>query len=329
MPADQEIGAAETSRMTHSVLDLLRARATTSPPYSDGARVALVIEGGGMRGVVSAGMAEALARHVPPTAFDDIYGSSAGALNGAFYIAGQANVAPRIYETYLTSPSFLSLRHLLKRRPIMSLEYLVDTVLEHLEPLDWQAVLASPVRLHPIAASVDRFRAVDLSGAKTKEDLKQRLVAAARMPLVAGPPVEVDGERFLDSSLYESVPVRRAAEDGATHVLALRTRPRDSLRSPPSAVERLLISRKLNKLDPRLGEAYNSRAAQYRFELDSLAYYEDGKGSGCLALAIYPPPDEGQLSQFARSPEKVSEAAAAGERAAAAVLGSVLPQLSA
>lgn len=320
MAANRKTGSSLSSPPVSSVLDVLRERASGSRPFADGARIALVIEGGGMRGVVSAGMTEALARYVPAMAFDDIYGASAGALNGAFYMAGQAPLAPRIYENYLTTPEFLSVRRLLRGDPIMSLEYLVDIVLEQLEPLNWEAVLASPVRLHPIAASVDRLEAVDLAGATSKAELKQRLVAAARMPLVAGPPVDVDGERFFDSSLYESVPAFRAAQDGATHVLALRTRPKDSFRNPPSAIERLLISRKLSKLDPRLGEAYNARADKYRTELEALAELESGDGTGCTALAIYPASGEGQLSQFARAPDKVREAAAAGEKAAKAVL---------
>jgi predicted patatin/cPLA2 family phospholipase len=325
MATNKGIDAAPPSpSASSSVLDILRERAAASRPFDDGARVALVIEGGGMRGVVSAGMTEALARYVPPTVFDDIYGASAGALNGAFFIAGQAALAPRIYQTYLTTPEFLSVRHLLRREPIMSLEYLVDTVLEQLEPLDWDAVLSSPVRLHPIAASIDRFEAVDLAGASSKDELKQRLVAAARMPLVAGPPVVVGDEHFLDASLYESVPGLRAARDGATHLLVFRTRPKDDLRSPPSFIERLLISRKLGKIDSRLRDAYNERATHYRIELEALAQLEKGEEGGCSAVAIYPAPGDGKLSQFARSPEKVAAAGAAGERAAEAVLESAL-----
>lgn len=275
-----------------------------------------------MRGVVSAGMLKVLAEYVPPTAFDDVYGSSAGALNGAFFIAGQAEAVPSIYSEQLTRPEFFSLRHLVHGRPMMSLQYLVDVVLETITPLDWERVLTSPVRLHPIAASVDRFEAVDLQGARTREELKARLVAAATMPLIAGPPLKVGDERFWDTSLYESIAARRAAAEGATHLLVLRTRDREGVRNPPGFVERALFSRRLGKLDRRLRDAYNDRARQYDIERQDLARLEAGE-DGCSAVSIYPDPASKQLSQFARAPEEVRRAAKVGEDAARALLAPV------
>ena len=64
----------------HAVGELLRRRAGGA--RDDGARLALAIEGGGMRGAVSAGMAIAIDELGLTEAFDAVYGASAGALNG-------------------------------------------------------------------------------------------------------------------------------------------------------------------------------------------------------------------------------------------------------
>src|SRR5262245_41066333 len=66
--------------MSDDVLDLLRRRARSRPPYNDGASLALCIEGGAMRGVVSAGMVVGLEQLKMLNCFDAIYGSSAGAI---------------------------------------------------------------------------------------------------------------------------------------------------------------------------------------------------------------------------------------------------------
>jgi predicted acylesterase/phospholipase RssA len=80
------------------VIDLLKARAArgTRAPHGDGARIALAIEGGAMRGVVSAGMVAALEQLGLTHAFDAVYGSSAGAINGAYFLTGQANLGATI-----------------------------------------------------------------------------------------------------------------------------------------------------------------------------------------------------------------------------------------
>jgi predicted acylesterase/phospholipase RssA len=68
--------------MTHPVAAALRER-------PEGARLALVIEGGGMRGAVSGGMALGLHELGLAAAFDAAYGSSAGALSAMWLDSGR------------------------------------------------------------------------------------------------------------------------------------------------------------------------------------------------------------------------------------------------
>jgi predicted acylesterase/phospholipase RssA len=81
------------------IVELLRARAARASraPHSDGAKIALCVEGGAMRGVVSAGMVSALEELGLGEAFDAVYGSSAGAINTAYFLAGQAAFGTAIY----------------------------------------------------------------------------------------------------------------------------------------------------------------------------------------------------------------------------------------
>ena len=92
----------------HPVADILRVRAAgrSQPGARDDAhRVALVLEGGGMRGVVSAGMTAALERLGLTRCFDLVVGASAGAINGAALLAGVAQRGAAAYSGALASRS--------------------------------------------------------------------------------------------------------------------------------------------------------------------------------------------------------------------------------
>ena len=102
--------------LVHPVVSVLldRRRDETSTPghRGDPHRVGLVIEGGGMRGVISAGaLREMLHLGLTPRCFDAVYGSSAGAMNATYYIAGQPEGVDAYVED-LCDGNFLSLRRL-------------------------------------------------------------------------------------------------------------------------------------------------------------------------------------------------------------------------
>lgn len=126
----------------------------------DGRRVAIAIEGGGMRGCVSAGMISAIWYLDMVKAIDVVYGSSAGALIGAYFVSGQFPYSgPEIYYDLLTSAGtnfidklsilrstgfglldlrWSSLKNLVRSRigrPVLNLDYLLDNTLCKQKPL--------------------------------------------------------------------------------------------------------------------------------------------------------------------------------------------------
>src|SRR3954464_4473773 len=107
---------------SHPVARILRERADAgSVPGArqDAHRVALVLEGGGMRGVVSAGMVAALERLGVSAAFDLVVGSSAGALNGAPLLPGMGRRAVDAYCGPLASRSFVTPFRVLRGKPVI------------------------------------------------------------------------------------------------------------------------------------------------------------------------------------------------------------------
>ena len=143
----------------HPVVKLIRRRRDEgSKPgaRADGRRVALVIEGGGMRGVVSAGMTAAIEQLGLRDAFDEVHGASAGAFNGAFLLAGQAAYLTALYPHGFGDPSFVNFRDtLLRRRPIFDMDYVIGEVWRHQRPLRTDEILASGIELHCTATDVE------------------------------------------------------------------------------------------------------------------------------------------------------------------------------
>ena len=116
---------------------------------------------------------------------------------------------------------------------------LIEDLYQTTFPMDFAAVLASPVEFHPLATDAATGQSTDLRPfVGNPADLRLALRASAALPLLAGPPVEFAGRRFYDAGLSESVPYRTALAQGATHVLVLRSRRAPSARPDDSRPSR-------------------------------------------------------------------------------------------
>jgi predicted patatin/cPLA2 family phospholipase len=241
---------------------LARARRGGRPPQDDGVRIALAVEGGAMRGVISAGMVSALEALGLTSAFDGVYGSSAGAINGAYFLAGQAALGTTIYYEDINNRRFIDLSRPLRRQPIVNLGFLLDEVATIRKTLAVDRVIQAPGGLAVLATDVETTAACVLRDFQTGSDLLSALRAGATMPVIAGPPWRHAGRRFLDASLSEPIPLPAAESDGYTDVLVLLTRG-PGMRPQPSAFDRYFVEPRLRHLSPALADRYLTRAAPY------------------------------------------------------------------
>src|SRR5436309_12091258 len=179
----------------HPVLAALRERPA-------GARLALVIEGGGMRGAVSGGMALALDELGLAGAFDAAYGSSAGTLNAMWLVSGRLRDGIPTWTDPRLVGRLIRRRRALRRRPVVDVRTLVEERYEQLSPGLFEAVLAAATELHPIATDISTAQAVDLHDEIVDApSLRLALRASATLPVLAGPPVALNGRRFIDAGL--------------------------------------------------------------------------------------------------------------------------------
>jgi predicted patatin/cPLA2 family phospholipase len=268
-----------------------------------------------MRGVVSAGMVAGLEYLGLLTAFDAIYGTSAGAINGAYFVAGQAAYGASIYYDEINNSQFINPLRFLYGDPFVSLEFLFEHVMIHRKPLDWERVLDSPIELVPVATSIPQASAALLRGAQSRYDLFLHLKASARIPFLAGPPVRVNGENCVDGGLYASIPFRQALDEGCTHVLALLTRPVGTTLKRSSFLCRHIVCRKLARYNPLLRNAFSDRADRNACDLDWLNTQTCAPNCSPFVCAVMPSRDTPLVGRFEKRREYLVSGARSGVEA--------------
>ncbi|WP_324193860.1 patatin-like phospholipase family protein [Nocardia blacklockiae] len=260
----------------------------------DDARLALVIEGGSARGVYSHGMVAALEDLGVLRYFDAVYGSSAGALNGAWLLCGRANRSRRAWQADVVRRVIAPARALRGGR-VVDTRYLVHAVYERLVPMDFPAILANPVTFHPIGTDAATGAAVDLHPHLTDVSALQRALRASTcMPILAGRPVPLADRRYVDAGMSESVPIRTALAQGATHALVLRTRRADENPSAPSELERRVVTRFLSRHAPGVVDGWLARADQHHRDEQTMT-------DNPAILQIRPPAGSPTVGRVARA----------------------------
>ena len=268
----------------HPVLELMARRLSErSEPGNrkDGFRLALVVEGGAMRGVVSSAMLWALEEGGFLPCFDLAVGCSAGAMNAASFLAGASGGCTREYAGAFRSRRFINPARVLLGRPMLDLDFSVDFSSTVLDPGRHRRVLESSIPLHCIATDVDDARRAVLSDFQDIGELRLALEASSCMPLVAGPPVEFRGRRYLDGGICEAIPLASARELGATHALVLQTRPRGLRYPPPQGFLTKLIEIRLRRIHPILPALYHHRNHIYDLTCDQVDA-DQAKGANAL-----------------------------------------------
>lgn len=233
-------------------------------------KVALVLEGGGMRGMFTAGVLDVLLEHGIVN-FSHVYGVSAGAINGANYMAGAAGRFCRDVLAFRDRPEFFSLFSYVKTGNVMGKEFLFEDVSNDIDPFPYKNFNNNPVPFTVVATDVTFGTPVYLDVKSLPRDF-DAIIASASLPLLSEV-CTIEGKRLLDGGTADSIPVERALMDGAEKLVVVSTQDRNYVRPPQDPVTHLIQERYhsypyyLETLRKR-PEHYNAQR-QYVFELEA------------------------------------------------------------
>ena len=239
------------------VVDLILERASpVSGTRPDRPRkLALVIEGGGMRGVISAGSLLALDLLGFRAIFDEIYATSAGGVNAAYFLSGQGKLGMSVYFDDIANRRFINPWRLSK---IVDVDYAYDRVVSLVKPLDDAAIRASRVRFL-LSVTDARSGLNELLDVKTRpEPIPLLLKASSALPVLYNRRITLDGREYVDGGITDHLPIARAIEHGCTDILVLASSRCDASMPRPPLWQRGLFYIMMGRRYPALMRAFAS-----------------------------------------------------------------------
>src|SRR4030043_1558400 len=223
-------------------------------------KTALVVEGGGMRGIFAAGILHAFGKeNFDP--FDLYIGVSAGACHLASHLAGQNNRNFDITLQYSLKSDFINIKRFLRGGHLMDLDWMWEqTISNYRLNLSYlfNKLRSQNKEYIIVATSMDTGNAIYLHpDEKTLEDY---LKVSSSIPVFYRNILEVNGERATDGGIADAVPVREAYRRGATNITVIRSRPSDYVKKQSKLI--FILSVYFRKY-PRLVEKFKQRANNY------------------------------------------------------------------
>ena len=176
-----------------------------------------------MRGLYTAGFLDVLMEN--NIKVDGIIGVSAGALFGMNLKSKQKGRVLRYNKKYAKKKDYMGFYSLITTGNIMNKEFCFDKIVNELDPIDFETFKNSSEDFFAVVTNVETgkpeyIKIVDLK----EEDQIEYLRASASMPLVSKV-VNVNGKKYLDGGISDSIPVEKAIELGYDKIIVVLTRP--------------------------------------------------------------------------------------------------------
>ena len=255
-----------------------------SSDLSNQPKTALIVEGGGMRGVFAAGVLDAFVdkRHKP---FAGYYGVSAGALNLLSFLSGQRGRNLDIYTSTCLEPNFISLARHIRGGNLFDLDWFFERISKQFT-IDsrrfYQTLESSHMTVVTTCTRTGYPVYHEITQDTDRDDLFNILKASSALPMIYRSPIHVDERTLMDGSLSDPLPVIKAIEDGFKDLVIIRTR-ESNYRKTTSSSNRLLAWQ--FRKQPALSSLIRQQYAIYNETLDQL---DDFREKGISITEICP-----------------------------------------
>lgn len=230
----------------------------------------LVLEGGAMRGMYTAGVLDVFMEN--GITFDGVIGVSAGAIAGCSYVSGQRERTIRYNVKYCRDKRMMSFYSLLTTGDLVGTQFCYHEIPERLDPFDNEAFQASPMAFYVTCTNLETGEPeyIRLTDMQARIDYMR---ASASMPYVSHI-VDMEGKKLLDGGCSDSIPVRKFIELGYGRNVVVLTRPADYRKAPEKTSLAPVFYRKY----PNFVRLLQNRAANYNRQVEDIQALErEGK----------------------------------------------------
>ncbi|MCR9423235.1 patatin family protein [Vibrio sp. RM-69-4] len=187
-----------------------------------GGKNALVTQGGGQRGIFTAGVLDAfLLSNFDP--FDEFYGTSAGALNLCAYLCRQHGLGKAFILELTTDANFFNLFSYVRRKQFMNLDWALDRISEFPYRLDVDMGAQVLAKRKAYAAVTSAYSLHDHYFPILESNWREVLIATCAIPRLYPHEVKLGDDLYIDGGVSASIPVQEAWRRGARFVAVIRT----------------------------------------------------------------------------------------------------------
>ena len=245
-----------------------------------GDNTALVLEGGGLRGVFTCGVLDCFMDK--GIRFPFTVGVSAGACNGLSYMSGQRGRAKSSNIDLMDKHHYVGFKYLLTQGCIMDYKLLFEDFPEKIIPYDYEAYFANTDRFVMVTTNCLTGKAEYLEEKSDSKRVMDIVRASSSLPYVTKI-TYVDGVPMLDGGIADSIPVEYAKSQGYERMVVILTRNKGYRKNEKQLPVPKVIYRKY----PELRKTLASRNAQYNRTMEMIERLEE-EGSLTVIRPVHP-----------------------------------------
>lgn len=257
-------------------------------------KTGLVLEGGGMRGIYTAGVLDAFMEN--DIYFDGVIGVSAGAIHGCSFVSRQKGRSLRYYKKYCNDPRFMSFRSWITTGDFVGAEFCYHELPNKLDLYDYDTFNKSETKFYVTCTDVETGKAVHKHMTDMYAEIDY-LRASASLPHFSRI-LEIDGKKYLDGAVADSVPVEDFQKMGYEKNVVILTREAGYVKKAEAAWLSKLVYRKY----PEFSKVLQNRHVMYNQTLEKIEGMK--KDDSILVIRPENPLNIGRLEN---NPEKIQE----------------------
>ena len=255
----------------------------------------LIMEGGAMRGLFTAGVTDVLMEN--KIDFDGAVGVSAGAAFGCNIKSKQIGRALRYNVSYCNDKRYCSFYSLLTTGDLFGAEFCYHTLPDKLDVFDKEAFYNNPMEFYVVCTDVVTgkpfYKKIER---KDQDNFGEWVRASASLPLISRI-VEIDGCKFLDGGISDSIPVKFMESIGYEKNVVILTRPKEYVKTQSKSVK---FMKHILRKYPELTKALENRTEMYNRTIEYICDKED-KGE----LFVIRPEEMLPIERMESNPEKL------------------------
>ena len=254
----------------------------------------LIMEGGAMRGMFTAGVMDVLMEN--EIHFDGAIGVSAGAAFGCNFKSNQIGRVIRYNKNYCKDPRFCSIRSLIKTGDLYGAEFCYTTIPYELDLFDCEAYLNNPMDFYVVCTDVETGKPVYRKCITGRDEDLIWIRASASMP-IASRVVEATGYKLLDGGISDSIPLEYFESLGYNKNVVILTQPKGYIKKPSKALP--LIKASLKDY-PNVYKTMQNRHNDYN---ETISFIEEKEKSG--DVLVIRPPEKLPVGRVEHNPDKL------------------------